>query len=61
VAVEQAEVAATNAMGEGRCHAASLPAAILKGVGIDLASAGRLDPHPGEDVIIIDDPGGCPT
>jgi NAD(P)H-nitrite reductase large subunit len=56
VAVEQAQVAGVNATGGGRRHAFSLPAAILKGVGVDVVAAGRIEPRPGDEVICIDDP-----
>jgi nitrite reductase (NADH) large subunit len=56
VAVSQAEVAATNAIGGERRHVAVLPAAVLKGVGIDLTSVGRFEEAPGDDVIAVEDP-----
>jgi nitrite reductase (NADH) large subunit len=56
VAVSQAEVAATNAVGGDRRHVTVLPAAVLKGVGIDLTSVGRFQETPGDEVITLEDP-----
>lgn len=54
IAVNQAEVAARNALGADDAHATVLPVALLKGVGIDLLSAGRIVAEEGEDVVVID-------
>jgi NAD(P)H-nitrite reductase large subunit len=50
VAVEQAEVAAENAVGGDRTYAAVVPVTMLKVVGVELTSVGRVsaDPHAGE-------------
>jgi nitrite reductase (NADH) large subunit len=55
-AVEQAEVAADNAVGGARAYAASAPVTILKVVGIELTSIGRFEPDSsGEEVIALQD------
>ena len=33
-----------------------MPACILKGAGIELSSIGRIDPEPGDELIVIDNP-----
>ena len=43
-AVEQAEVAAENALGGDKAYAGSVPVTILKVVGIELTSIGRFEP-----------------
>src|SRR5439155_14999484 len=56
-AVEQAEVAAVNAVGGDRVHAGTVPTTILKVVGIDLTSIGRFEPASADDVVIaLEDP-----
>ncbi|HZC70949.1 MAG TPA: FAD-dependent oxidoreductase [Jatrophihabitans sp.] len=52
VAVSQAEVAAANVVGGERHLEPYEPVAILKGVGIDLAAAGRIDGCAGDEVIV---------
>jgi nitrite reductase (NADH) large subunit len=56
VAVTQAEVAAANIAGGERQLDPYEPVAILKGVGIDLAAAGRIDGGEGDEVIVAEDP-----
>ncbi|WP_324193679.1 FAD-dependent oxidoreductase [Nocardia otitidiscaviarum] len=56
IAAEQAEVAAVNALGGHRTLHAETPATILKGVGLELFTAGRVRPEPGDEVIVSDDP-----
>jgi nitrite reductase (NADH) large subunit len=55
IAVKQAEVAARNALGGAEAHVSTLPRALLKGVGIDVLSVGRINPAEGDDAIVIDD------
>ena len=43
IAVEQAEVAAENAVGGSRAYRASVPITMLKGLGVELTSIGRID------------------
>jgi nitrite reductase (NADH) large subunit len=58
-AVEQAEVAAENALGGDRAYAGSLPVTILKVVGIELTSIGRFEPAAhDEEVIALEDGSG---
>jgi nitrite reductase (NADH) large subunit len=56
IAVNQAEVAALNALGADEAHVSNVPFAVLKGVGIDLLSAGRInaDVEAGETELVID-------
>jgi nitrite reductase (NADH) large subunit len=55
-AVEQAEVAADNAVGGAKAYSTSAPVTILKVVGIELTSMGRFEPEsPGEEVIALED------
>jgi nitrite reductase (NADH) large subunit len=55
-AVEQAEVAADNAVGGDKAYMGSAPVTILKVVGIELTSIGRFEPvSPGEEVIVLED------
>jgi nitrite reductase (NADH) large subunit len=54
-AVEQAEVAACNALGEEKTYRGTVPVTILKVVGIELTSIGRFEPEPGEEVIALED------
>jgi NADPH-dependent 2,4-dienoyl-CoA reductase/sulfur reductase-like enzyme/ferredoxin len=55
-AVEQAEVAAENALGGDRAYAGSVPVTILKVVGIELTSIGRFEPAAhDEEVIALED------
>ena len=56
IAVNQAEVAALNALGGERVYQGNLPVTLLKVVGVDLASIGRFEPaSPGEVVIALED------
>ena len=56
IAVNQGEVAARNAMGADEAHVVNLPFAMLKGVGLDLLSAGRINPdaEAGDTVYVVD-------
>lgn len=56
VAVEQAEAAAVNALGGDRVLRADTPATILKGVGLEVFSIGRVKTEPTDLVIVIDRP-----
>ena len=58
VAVEQAEVAADNAVGGDSAYRGSIPFTILKVVGIELTSIGRFEEQPGDEVVAIEEPGG---
>jgi len=58
VAVEQAEVAADNAVGGDKAYRGSVPFTILKVVGIELTSIGRFQEQPGDEVVAIEEPGG---
>ena len=58
VAVEQAEVAADNAVGGDKAYRGSVPVTMLKVVGIELTSIGRVEPEPGDDVIALTELGG---
>jgi NAD(P)H-nitrite reductase large subunit len=55
-AVEQATVAAANALGEHRTAPATETPMLLKGIGIDLVSVGRVHPAPGDTVLTHEDP-----
>jgi NADPH-dependent 2,4-dienoyl-CoA reductase/sulfur reductase-like enzyme/ferredoxin len=57
VAVEQAEAAAVNALGGDMVLTAETPATILKGVGLELFSIGRVEASPTDEVIVVDRPG----
>ncbi len=56
IAAKQGEVAALNALGGDARLTAEIPATILKGVGIDLYSIGKIAPGPGDEVIVDEDP-----
>ena len=58
VAVEQAEVAADNAVGGSKAYRGSIPFTMLKVVGIELTSVGRFEEQPGDEVVAIGAPGG---
>jgi NADPH-dependent 2,4-dienoyl-CoA reductase/sulfur reductase-like enzyme/ferredoxin len=58
VAVEQAEVAADNAVGGSKTYAPAPPLTMLKVVGVDLTSIGAFDPEPGDDVVALDEGAG---
>jgi len=51
VGVSQAQVAAANAVGGNRLYSDELPNMILKGVGLDVVSFGRIEPDEGDHVI----------
>jgi NAD(P)H-nitrite reductase large subunit len=55
VAVNQAEVAARNALGADDACPPLRPLALLKGVGIDFLSIGRFTPEPGDEVLVVDE------
>jgi NAD(P)H-nitrite reductase large subunit len=54
-AVSQAEVAAENAVGGDRVYEGVIPVTILKVVGIELASIGRIHAEPGDEAIVHED------
>jgi nitrite reductase (NADH) large subunit len=54
IAAKQGEVAAVNALGGNEALTAETPATILKGVGLDLFSIGRVKPEPEDDVIVTE-------
>jgi NADPH-dependent 2,4-dienoyl-CoA reductase/sulfur reductase-like enzyme/ferredoxin len=56
VAVKQAEVAAANLLGGEATLTRDLPSMILKGVDLDLAAVGRVEPVPGDEVFTEDLP-----
>ena len=56
IAVEQAEAAAVNALGGDMALTAEIPATILKGVGLELFSIGRIEATPTDEVIVVDRP-----
>ncbi|HWT25112.1 MAG TPA: FAD-dependent oxidoreductase, partial [Solirubrobacteraceae bacterium] len=58
VAVEQAEVAADNAVGGDKEYRGSVPVTILKVVGIELTSIGRFEGEPGDKEIALVEAGG---
>ena len=58
VAVEQAEVAADNAVGGDSTYRGSIPFTILKVVGIELTSVGRFQEQPGDEVVAIEESRG---
>jgi nitrite reductase (NADH) large subunit len=58
VAVEQAEVAADNAVGGEKSYRGSIPFTILKVVGVELTSVGRFEQQAGDQVVALEDPGG---
>jgi NADPH-dependent 2,4-dienoyl-CoA reductase/sulfur reductase-like enzyme/ferredoxin/pSer/pThr/pTyr-binding forkhead associated (FHA) protein len=55
IAAKQAEVAAVNALGGDEILVAEVPATILKGVGLELAAIGQLEPAPGEEAVVVED------
>jgi NADPH-dependent 2,4-dienoyl-CoA reductase/sulfur reductase-like enzyme/ferredoxin len=57
-AVAQAEVAAENAVGGDKAYIPVIPATILKVVGIELTSIGRIEAAPGEEAIVLEDAAG---
>jgi len=50
--VEQGSVAAANAVGERRRYDGTVPSTMLKVVGADLASVGRIEPKEGDEVLV---------
>ncbi|MEV6771743.1 FAD-dependent oxidoreductase [Nocardia sp. NPDC051030] len=58
IAAEQAQTAAVNALGGNESLTAETPATILKGVGLELFTIGRVEPARGDEVIITELPGG---
>jgi NAD(P)H-nitrite reductase large subunit len=58
VAVEQAEVAADNAVGGHKAYGGSIPFTILKVVGVELTSVGRFEEQAGDRVVALEEPGG---
>jgi NADPH-dependent 2,4-dienoyl-CoA reductase/sulfur reductase-like enzyme/ferredoxin len=58
VAVEQAEVAADNAVGGHKVYTGSVPFTMLKVVGVELTSIGRFEAQSGDEVVAIEEPGG---
>ncbi len=55
VAAKQGEIAAVNALGGDEVLRAEVPATILKGVGLDLFSIGRVQPEPEDEVVVAED------
>ncbi|WP_051709644.1 FAD-dependent oxidoreductase [Andreprevotia chitinilytica] len=55
VAVEQAEVAACNALGEERAYAEPVLSTILKVIGAEVVSMGRVNPEAGDEVFVEED------
>ena len=51
-AVEQAEIAAINTVGGDKAYEGTVPVTILKGIGIDLMSIGRLEPGSQDEIVI---------
>ena len=58
VAVEQAEVAADNAVGGEKVYKGSIPFTMLKVVGVELTSVGRFEEQPGDEVVALEEAGG---
>ena len=58
VAVEQAEVAADNAVGGEKAYRGSIPFTMLKVVGVELTSVGRFEEQAGDEVVALEEPGG---
>jgi nitrite reductase (NADH) large subunit len=56
IAAKQGEIAAANALGGDETLTAEIPATILKGVGLDLFSIGRVEPGPEDQVVVAEDP-----
>ena len=55
--VEQGSVAAANAVGERRRYDGTVPSTMLKVVGADLASVGRIEPKEGDEVLVHEETG----
>ncbi len=56
IAAEQAQVAAVNALGGERSLVAETPATILKGVGLELFSVGKVRPGRADETIVVEGP-----
>jgi nitrite reductase (NADH) large subunit len=56
IATEQAQAAAVNALGGNMVLTAETPATILKGVGLELFSIGRVQAAPPDEAIVVDRP-----
>lgn len=54
-AVRQAEIAASNALGSHEAIEWELPVTILKGVGVELTSVGRIHPEGDDEAIVAED------
>jgi nitrite reductase (NADH) large subunit len=55
-AVEQAQIAAANAVGADEIYGGTLPVTMLKVRGVELTSVGRFEPEgPGDEVIALED------
>ncbi len=54
--VEQGAIAAANAVGDDKEYAGTIPSTILKVVGADLASIGRIAATPEDQVVVFEDP-----
>ncbi|KRA38203.1 MULTISPECIES: FAD-dependent oxidoreductase [unclassified Nocardioides] len=54
-AVRQAEVVAAQLLGEHQAFTQEVPPMVLKGVGVALASAGRIDPEATDEVVVHQD------
>lgn len=57
-AVEQAEIAADNAVGGEREYAGTSPVTVLKVVGVELTSIGRFEAEPSDEVIALEEDDG---
>ena len=57
-AVDQAEVAADNAVGGDKAYKPTAPVTVLKVVGIELTSMGRFEAQDGDEVIALEDETG---
>lgn len=55
IAAKQGEVAAVNALGGDERLTAEIPATILKGVGLELSSIGKVEPEAGDELIVSED------
>jgi nitrite reductase (NADH) large subunit len=55
-AVEQSEIAAENAVGGARTYEGTVPMTILKVVGVDLVSIGRIEGQEGDTLVVLEDP-----
>ena len=58
MAVEQAEVAADNAVGGDKVYKGSIPFTMLKVVGVELTSVGRFEEQAGDEVVALEEAGG---